>query len=400
MTDLYRLSPIIDAIQPSATITITNRARELKREGVDVISLSAGEPDFATPEHIVAAAIDAIRAGQTRYTPADGTLELKQAIAAKLERENGVRYTLEEVAASCGGKHSLNNIFAVILAPGDEVIVPAPYWVSYPEQVRLAGARPVIAETEAADGFLLTPERLEAAITPATRALVINSPSNPTGAIYNRGQLEAIVEVAIRRGLLIISDEVYEHILYDGNEHISPASLSPEARAHVIISNSVSKTYAMTGWRVGYAAGPANIMRAIARLQSHQSQNPASPSQAAAVAALNGGLACVQTMVQAFSERRRLALAALGSLPGVRLVSPAGAFYALPDAADLMAASAGRIASSVALCAYLLDECRVACVPGEAFGAPTCFRISFATSTAALVDALERMRRGIAQLVS
>ena len=388
MNDIHRLNPVIDRIEPSATIAISNRARELKRAGVDVISLSAGEPDFDTPAHIVDAAFAGVRAGMTRYTPADGSLELKEAIAAKLKRENGVDYALEEIAASCGGKHTLHNIFAVILSPGEEVIIPAPYWVSYPEQVRLAGGVPRVIEAGAGAGFRITAEMFEEAIGERTRALVLNSPSNPTGAVYGRAEIEALVEVAVRRGVLIISDEVYEHILYDGAEQVSPASFSPDAREHVIVANSVSKTYAMTGWRVGYAAGPAKIMRAMARLQSHQSQNPASPSQAAAIAALEGGLDCVRPMLSAFTERRELTVRAIEATPGLTLATPRGAFYAFPDATEVLRAAGSSFEGSVGLCAHLLDEYKVACVPGEAFGAPTCFRISFATATDALTEAL------------
>ncbi len=398
MPYLLRLNPLVDRIQPSATIAISNRARELKRAGVDVISLSAGEPDFDTPEHIVQGAIDGIRAGMTRYTPADGAVELKQAIADKLRRENGLDYALDEIAASCGGKHTLHNILAVILSPGDEVIIPTPYWVSYPEQVRLAGGVPSFVETTAAEGFHASPDALEAAIGPRTRALIVNSPSNPTGAVYSPDELRAIVDLAVRRGLLIISDEVYEHILYDAAEQVSTASLTAAARDHVIVANSVSKTYAMTGWRVGYAAGPAKIMRAIARLQSHQSQNPAAPSQAAAIAALNGGLDCVVTMAEAFTERRRRTIAAIESIEGLRLSPPRGAFYAFPDATELLRRAGTGMRGSVDLCAYLLDEYKVACVPGEAFGAPTCFRISFATATDALTEALERIAEAFAKL--
>ncbi|MAE69453.1 MAG: aspartate aminotransferase [Gemmatimonadetes bacterium] len=398
MTDIHRLNPVVDRIEPSATIAITNRARELKRAGVDVISLSAGEPDFDTPAHIIEAAFAGVKAGMTRYTPADGSLELKEAIAAKLKRENGVDYALEEIAASCGGKHTLHNIFAVILAPGDEVIIPAPYWVSYPEQVRLAGGVPRVIEAGAGDGFRITAEMFEEAIGERTRALVLNSPSNPTGAVYGRAEIEALVEVAVRRGVLVVSDEVYEHILYDGAAQISPASLSAEAREHVIVANSVSKTYAMTGWRVGYAAGPAKIMRAMARLQSHQSQNPASPSQAAATAALGGGLDCVRPMLAAFTERRAMTIGAIESMPGLSLAVPRGAFYAFPDATEVLRPAGSRFEGSVGLCAHLLDEYKVACVPGEAFGAPTCFRISFATATDALREALDRIARAIGAL--
>ena len=397
---LYRLNPTIEAITPSATVAITVRAAEMRRQGIDVISMGAGEPDFDTPPHIAEAAIAAIHNGQTRYTAPDGTPELKAAIVQKLANENGLAYDMSEIAVSSGGKHTLHNLFSVLLDPGDEVLLFSPYWVSYPQQIRLAGGHPVVVETSASQGFVPTPDQIRSAITNRTRLMVVNSPCNPTGSVWSRATLAALMDIAIEHGLLVISDEVYEAVLYGEQEHVSPASLSEDAHAHTITMNSVSKTYAMTGWRVGYAAGPSSVMKAIGRLQSHQSQNPASPSQAAAIAALEGGLDCTRPMVKAFSERRRLVIQAFDAIAGVDLLAPAGTFYAFPEAAALLASlpADGNIRSSSDLCRYLLDSRRVACVPGEPFGAPTCFRLSFATSTESVVSALDRIQDGIAAL--
>ncbi len=385
-----KLSRRVQQIKPSPTLAITAKAKAMQAEGIDVINFGAGEPDFDTPDNIKKAAIKAIEEGFTKYTAAPGIPELKQAICAKLKRENNLEYTASEIIVSCGGKHSFYNLAQALLDPGDEVVIPAPYWVSYPPMVSLAGGVPVIIEAGQDQGFKITPGQLEAAITEKTRAVVINSPSNPTGAAYTLEELKALAEIVVRRDILLISDEIYEHIIYDGFAQFSPAQIGPEVRKRCVILNGVSKSYSMTGWRIGFTAGPAPLVAAMTKIQSQSTSNPTSISQKAAVEAYNGPQDYVKNVLQHFDERRRYIVAALNEIPGVSCFTPQGAFYAFPGVKDLFGRQCeGReIDSSLTLCELLLDRARVAAVPGEAFGAPGHLRLSYATS-------LDNIKKGI-----
>ncbi|HET8759715.1 MAG TPA: pyridoxal phosphate-dependent aminotransferase, partial [Nitrospiria bacterium] len=361
-----KLAQRVGRIQPSPTLAMAARAKALAAQGIDVIDFGVGEPDFDTPDAIKDAAIAAIRAGFTKYTPPSGTEELKRAIIARLETDLGLRYQLNEVVVSCGAKHTLYNLAQALFEAGDEVIIPAPYWVSYPDQVLLNDATPVFVQTMAAEGFILDPKRLEAAVTPRSKALILNSPSNPTGAGYTKAQLERIAEVALRHRLIVISDEIYGQIVYDGYRHVSIASLSPEMKANTVVVDGVSKTYAMTGWRIGYAAGPAALMTAVGTMQSQSTSNPTSISQKAAVAALTGPRASVERMVTEFSARRTEMVQRLSAIPGVTCFRPQGAFYAFPHVGSYYGKRAGAttIKDSNDLATYLLDEGRIAVVAG------------------------------------
>jgi aspartate aminotransferase len=386
---MLKLSQRVQQIKPSPTLAITAKAKSLQAEGIDVVNFGAGEPDFDTPDNIKEAAITAIREGFTKYTPAPGIPALREAIAAKLKRENGLDYTAAEIIVSCGGKHSFYNLAQALLDPGDEVIIPAPYWVSYPPMVSLAGGIPVIIEAGQEQGFKITPEQLAAAVTAKTRAVVINSPSNPTGAAYTWAELEALAAVAVERGILIISDEIYEHIVYDGFEQVSPAALSADVKERCIILNGVSKSYSMTGWRIGFTAGPAELIAAMGKIQSQSTSNPTSISQKAAIEAYNGPQDYVKNVLKHFDERRRYIVDALNAIDGVSCFKPQGAFYAFPQVTGLFGRTCNgeRIDSSLKLCELLLDRARIAAVPGEAFGAPGYLRLSYATS-------LENIKKG------
>ncbi len=392
-----KLSPRVQQLKPSPTLALTARAKALRDAGRDVIGLGAGEPDFDTPDHIKAAAVAAIEAGQTKYTPVDGTPELKAAVQAKFARENGLDYALDEILVSCGGKHSFFNLCQALLSPGDEVVIPAPYWVSYPPMVELAGARPVIVAATQEQGFKLTPEQLEAAITPATRLVVINSPSNPTGAVYSEAELAALGEVLLRHPQVVVaSDDIYEHILWGQPRFSNIVNACPELKPRTVVLNGVSKAYSMTGWRIGYAAGPKALIGAMKRIQSQSTSNPASISQAAATAALNGEQGFIQAMCAVFKRRHDAVLEALNALPGVSCRPAEGAFYLFPDCSGAIA-NLG-LEDDVALSEYLLEQAEVALVPGSAFGAPGHLRLSFATSQAQLDEALARMARVLSAL--
>lgn len=380
-------------ISPSPTLAIDARAKELAAAGEKIINFGVGEPDFDTPEHIKAAAAEAMARGMTRYTPVPGTLELRQAICEKLLRDNGLQYSPAEVVVSCGAKHSLYNALQVLVDAGDEVIVPAPYWVSYVEQVKLAGAEPVIVATRPENDFKLTPEELKAALTPRTRLLILNSPCNPTGSVYTEAELKALASVAVEANIWVLSDEIYEKLVYDGAEHVSIASLGPEIKARTVVVNGVSKAYAMTGWRIGYAAAPAPVAKAMADLQSHSTSNPTSIAQAAAVAALRGPQDPVVAMVEAFAARRRYILERLAALPGVRCRKPAGAFYVFPDVSAYFGRSyKGKIVTCATdLAVLLLEEARVAVVPGAAFGDDRFLRFSYATSLENIAAGMDRV---------
>ncbi len=386
------LSDRVQRIKPSPTLAVTAKAAQLKLEGRDIIGLGAGEPDFDTPTHIKQAAIAAINDGFTKYTAVDGIPGLKQAIIAKFARDNGLTYTANQVLVSCGGKQSFYNLAQALLNNGDEVIIPAPYWVSYPDMVLLADAQPVIIYAGIEQGFKITPAQLRAAITPRTRMLVINSPSNPTGVTYTRAELTALG--AVLRDypqILIANDDMYEHIVWSDAPFCNILNACPDLYDHTIMLNGVSKAYAMTGWRIGYAAGPAPLIEAMTNIQSQSTSNPASISQIAAQAALEGDQACIQTMLKAFKERHDYVVAELNTIRGVKCLPSQGAFYAFPCMQGVIDTMSG-IHNDVELAECLLNETGVALVPGSAFGAEGYMRLSFATSMDNLCEALRRIK--------
>lgn len=387
-------------LSPSATMAIEGQAKRMRAEGNDVISFGLGEPDFDTPEPIKEAAIRALRDGFTKYTPAGGIDELKEAVVTKLKRDNGLEYSREEVVISCGSKHSLYNLAMVLFEKGDEVIIPSPYWVTYPEQVKLSEASPVILPTREEDGFKLRREDLERVLTKRTKALILNSPSNPTGIVLGRDDLEVIADVALERGFYIISDEAYEALIYDGRKHISIASLGEAIKSQTILINSLSKAYAMTGWRIGYAAGPREIIKAIADLQSQTTSNPTSIAQKAAIAALLGSQESIKRMRGEFDRRRRFIVERLRAIPGIRCVEPFGAFYIFPNISAYFGCRfQGRIIrGSVDLAAYLLEEAKVAVVPGLDFGSDAHIRLSYAISIEKIAKGLDRMEGALRKL--
>ena len=397
---MERVAERTKRIKPSPTLAVTARAKELKAQGIDVVGFGAGEPDFDTPDNIKAAANAAITEGFTKYTPAGGTDDLKDAVIEKFKRDNNLSYARNEVLISCGGKHSLYNLFMAVLNPGDEIIIPAPYWVSYPDMALLADAEPVIVQGEEKTGFKITPTVLEKAITQKTRALVINSPSNPTGAAYTPDELKALVEVAMQKDLLIISDEIYEKMVYDGFVFSSVASLSDEIKQRTIVCNGVSKTYSMTGWRIGYAAGPAEIIGAMTKIQSQSTSNPTSIAQKAAVEALRGPQDSVDQMLKEFDQRRIYIVDRLNSFAGVSCLKPQGAFYVFPNiSASFGKTGAGKkITGSGDLAAYLLESAKVAVVSGDAFGTEGYIRLSYATSMANIEKGLDRIEAALKEL--
>lgn len=363
----------------------------MRRAGLDVCSFSAGEPDFDTPTHIKAAAQRALMEGKTKYGPVAGEPALRAAIAAKLQQENGLRYEPEQVIVTNGGKFALYNLFQVLLEPGDEVIIPAPYWLSYPEMVKLAGGVPIVAPTTAANDYKLSPEQLQAAITPRTKLVVINSPANPTGSVYSRAELQALAEVIVAADILAISDEIYENILYNGCEHVSLGSLGDEIFARTILSNGFAKSYAMTGWRIGYVAAPVEVIRAMTALQSHSTSNVCTFAQHGAIAALTEPSDCIETMHAAFVERRRVVLERLAAIPNLSCPLPMGAFYVFVNF------TRAGYSSSVKFCKDLLETTHVAVVPGIAFGADDCFRLSYATDLATIEAGLGRLAQFVAE---
>ena len=395
-----KLTKRIQSIKPSPTLAITMKANALRAQGRDIIGFGAGEPDFDTPENIKAAAVRAIASGFTKYTPVGGIDELKDAIAAKMARDHGLDYNRSQIVVSCGAKHTLYNLIQVLCEEGDEVIVPAPYWVSYVDIVVLAGATPVIVPTEQAAGFKLTPELLRGAVTDRTRVLILNSPANPTGAAYSREELTALAAVLATMEITVISDDIYEKIIYDGFEFFSIAAVSEEMKDRTVIVNGVSKAYAMTGWRIGYAAGSEPIVAAVTKLQSQNTSNPASIAQKAAVEALNGSQEAVGMMVKAFRERRDVIVAALNKIPGFTCPNPQGAFYVFPNVAQIYGRSFQEkvIDDSTSLAAYLLDEADVAVVPGADFGADDYIRRSSATSRELIEAGVARIARALGRL--
>lgn len=396
-----KLSSRVENLKPSPTLAITAKAKQMCAEGIDVIGFGAGEPDFPTPAHIVDAAVEALRAGDTRYTAVGGTPALKKAVAASIARDyGGISYGPAEITASCGAKHTLYNLFMALIDEGDEVVIPAPYWVSYPEQVELCGGKPVIAQTREEDGFLLSAEALDAAITPRTKAFVLNSPSNPTGGMYDRGSLAALAEVIRGRDLIVVSDDIYQKLTYGDRRFVSILEVAPDLRDRVVIVNGVSKSYAMTGWRLGYAAGPRPLITAMENMQSQSTSNPTSFVQAAAARALTADQGCIAEMVKVFERRRDTIAAGLNAIPGVRCSVPPGAFYVFPNVGELYGAAAGDrvIRSSLDLAGYLLDAARVAVIPGAPFGADAYIRLSYATSDAAIAEGVKRMTEAIGKL--
>jgi aspartate aminotransferase len=382
---------------PSPTLGITARARQLKAQGVDVIGFGAGEPDFDTPENIKQAAMAALQAGDTKYTPSSGTEALRKAICEKLQRDNGLTYQPNEVIVSIGAKHSLYNLMQAVLDPGDEVIIPAPYWVSYPEQVKLAGGLPVIVEAPESDGFRVTAAAIRAAITPQTRMVVINSPSNPTGAAISADELRRIAELAVERDLIVVSDEIYEKLTYDARQHTSIASFGEEVKSRTFTVNGFSKAYSMTGWRLGYVAGDKTVVAAMGRMQDQSTSNPTSFAQAGAVAALTGPQDSVETMRRAFEERRSVIVQRLNAIPGIRCTNPGGAFYVFPNVSGLFTPQVG---DSDALAEYLLAEARIAVVPGSGFGAPDHIRLSYATSMEQIEEGMNRLEAAARRLMA
>lgn len=392
----------LSRIKPSPTNALTGLVAELKAAGRDIIGLGAGEPDFDTPDNIGLAGKQAIDEGQTRYTPVTGTMELRQAICGKFARENGLDYAPGQVIVSCGGKQVLYNALMATLDPGDEVIIPAPYWVSYPDMVLLAEGTPVIVEGREAHGFKLTAGDLEAAITPRTKWVMLNSPSNPTGAAYTRNELKALTEVILRHDhVRVMTDDIYEHIVYDGFEFTTVAQVEPGLFDRTLTINGVSKAYAMTGWRLGYGAGPVELIRAMSVIQSQSSTHTSSVSQAAAVEALNGRQDFLEPRNRAFRERRDLVVARLNEMEGVSCRTPEGAFYVYPSCGELIGRTTPKgtaIADDSEFCTWLLESEGVAVVPGAAFGMSPYFRISYAASTEALTEACVRIRRACAAL--
>jgi aspartate aminotransferase len=394
------LSQRAQKIKPSPTLAIDSRAKAMKASGIDVINFGVGEPDFDTPENIKEAACRAIRDGFTKYTPVGGIDPLKDAIIGKLRKDNNITYKRDEIIVSCGAKHSLYNIAQALYGPGDEVIIPSPYWVSYPDQVLLNDAKPVFVKTYEADSFVVKPETLEACITRNTKALILNSPSNPTGMLYDRKTLEKIAELALKHNFYIVSDEIYEKLVYDNFAHISIASLGEEVRAKTIVVNGLSKSHAMTGWRLGYAAGPADIIKAMTNIQSQSTSNPTSITQKAAVEALNGPQDFIAVMRAEFDRRRTFVVNELNTISGMSCIRPNGAFYAFPNTAKLYGARFGEktISSSTDLALYLLEEANVALVPGDAFGDDNYLRISYATSLEDIGKGLARIRQAVQNL--
>lgn len=378
---------------PSPTLAITAKARKMREEGIDVLSFGAGEPDFDTPEFIKDAAIAALREGFTKYTPTAGIEPLRKAICEKLWRDNGLKYEPNQIIVTCGGKHALYNTFQVICDPGDEVIIPAPYWVSYPEMVKLAEGVPVFVYADESTDFVPTIDAIREKLTARTRAIVVNSPCNPTGAVFPRQRLEEIADLALQHDLYIISDEIYEKMVYDGHEHFSVASLSEEVKKRTILVNGMSKAYSMTGWRIGYAAAERELIAAMTRIQDQSTSNPTSIAQRAALAALQAPEDTVKKMVAAFAERRRMIVDGLNRIPGFRCAEPGGAFYAFPNVSALYGKRWGdrAINNSDAFAEYLLEVARVAVVPGSGFGADENIRLSYACS-------LDTIRNGLARI--
>jgi len=378
---------------PSPTLAITAKAKQMKAEGIDVVSFGAGEPDFDTPQNVKDATIKALQAGMTKYTPTSGTPELKQAICAKLKRDNGLEYAPSQIIVSIGAKHSLYNTMLALCDPGDEVIIPVPYWVSYPEMVKLADGVPVFVQTDEGTGFRMTPAMFRAAITPKTKALVLNSPSNPTGAVYDPSVIEEIAKIAVEKGIYVISDEIYEKLIYGDSRQISIASLGEDIKKLTVTINGLSKSHSMTGWRVGYAAAEQEIISGMSRIQDHTTSNAVSFVQAGAVEALCSSQDVVEEMRKAFDERRKVIVSSLNAIPGVVCPDPGGAFYVFPNVSAFYGKSFNgkSVSGSDAFAEFLLNEAKVAVIPGSGFGADSNIRLSYATS-------MDNIKKGIARI--
>src|SRR5713226_2165908 len=395
-----KLSERSKAIKPAVTLALAAKAQAIRAEGVDLVNCTAGEPDFDTPERIKDAAIQALKRGMTKYTDVRGIEPLRQAIAEKYKREYGLDYQKDQVLVSCGGKHALYNLLQALLNPGDEVVIPSPYWVSYSDMTLLAGGVPKIVPTKEENGFRITPEELEASLTPKTRVFILNSPCNPTGAAYHRADLEALSFVLEKHDCLIISDDIYEKIVYDSFHFHSIATINPKLRERTVIANSVSKTYAMTGWRIGYALGPEDLISAAGNIQSQSTSNATSIAQAAALEAIQGPQDEVQIMVREFQQRRDLIVERLSRIPRFRCFNPQGAFYLFPSGSALLGKTARgkKLGSASDLAQYFLEEARVLAVPGEDFGSTENIRFSYATSLEEIEKGCERMEAAVNKL--
>jgi aspartate aminotransferase len=386
-----KLAARVGQVRPSLTLAISAKAKALKESGIDVCSFSAGEPDFDTPDPIKAAAKLALDQGKTRYGAAAGEPRLREAIAQKLREENGLCYDAENVLVTNGGKHSLFNLMLALIETGDEVIIPAPYWLSYPEMVKLAGGSPVIVPTDATTGYKITPEQLRSSITPKTKLFVLNSPSNPTGMVYTPPEIKALAEVVVERNILVVSDEIYEKILYDGAEHLSIGAVNPEIFERTIISSGFAKAFSMTGWRLGYLAGSVELIKAATTVQGHSTSNVCTFAQYGAIAALSGSQDCVEEMRLAFAKRREVMFERLNAIPGLHCPKPEGAFYMFPNISKTGL-------KSLEFCDRLLDSMQVAVIPGIAFGADDCIRLSYATDMTSIEKGMERLEKFVRSL--
>jgi aspartate aminotransferase len=395
-----RIAKKIGRMGESSTIAVSQKARMLRQQGINVISLAVGEPDFDTPENIKKKAVESINDGFTKYTAVDGIDDLKKAICHKFKEENDLEYSPSEVIVSCGAKHSLYNLSQVLFEQNDEVIILAPYWVTYPAQVELAGAKAVIIDTSKSENLMVTRQELETCLTPKTKAIMLNNPCNPSGKVYSRDELNIIADAAVRNNIFIISDDIYEKFVYGETQHVSVASFSEEVKARTITVNGVSKAYAMTGWRIGYAAGPQPIINAMKKVQGQITTNPASISQYAATEALMGPQDDVIEMKTEYQKRRDYIVEALNTIAGIDCRMPEGAFYVFPNISDLLLKKSGDevIADSIRFCSYILDEARVALVPGKAFGCDNFVRLSYATDMESIKEAMERIKSAIEKL--
>ncbi|WP_421379171.1 pyridoxal phosphate-dependent aminotransferase [Bacillus salacetis] len=391
----WELAERVSALTPSTTLAITAKAKEMKSKGIDVIGLGAGEPDFNTPEHIMAAASASMKEGHTKYTPAGGLPGLKNAIINKFKNDQGISYEPSEVIVTSGAKHALYTLFQVLLNEGEEVIIPTPYWVSYPEQVKLAGGSPVFIEGKEENEYKITPEQLRSAVTEKTKAVILNSPSNPTGMLYSKEELEAIGGVCLEKNILIVSDEIYEKLVYEGNKHVSIAEISPQLKEQTVIINGVSKSHSMTGWRIGYAAGDSGIIKAMTNLASHSTSNPTTTSQHGAIAAYEGTQEPVEEMRKAFEERLNIVFEKLNAIPGFNCIKPQGAFYLFPNVKEAVSLTGYESVDDFAKA--LLEEAKVAVIPGSGFGSPDNIRLSYATSLESFEKALERIHSFVEQ---
>ncbi len=401
MTFPIKIASRLDPIKPSITLAVTAKAAKLKADGIDVVSFGAGEPDFDTPDHIKDAARASLDKGVGKYTEVGGILALRKAIAAELSAVHNTKIEPDQVLVSSGAKHSLYNLFMALIDPGDEVLIPAPYWVSYPDMVMLAGGRPVILETKAEDDFAVTAAQVAAACSGRTRAIVLNNPSNPTGAVYTRAQIEALAKVVVEKDLLVISDDIYRQLVYGDAEYVSIASISPELAKRTILVDGVSKTYAMTGWRIGYTAGPKPLIQAMAKIQGQSTSNPTHIAQIATLAALTGPQDCVGTMRKAFDERRKRMVELLRAIPNVNCREPKGAFYAFPDVSAYVGKKTPEgsiLDDDVQLCDWLVEVGKVAVVPGSGFGAPGFVRLSYACSMKNIEEGVGRLAKALGSL--